>query len=112
MSIIDTTTSNNSNAVTRWHVTDEKPGEIISQKTFDRDVAIESATKIRNEIDQRGRELVLGARFPIELIFQLKMEGKITDDEFVNGALVLNRDKLNKLLNGEYSKLKCIDGQL
>jgi hypothetical protein len=94
-----------------FHENPDRPGEYVIQKTFDRDPIIESCTQIRNEVDQRGRELRLAMRIPPTLFWQWLQDGTLTDEDYTSvngGGIAIKPEKLQQCMR-EYSKLACMD---
>lgn len=80
---------------------------VVIQKTFDRDIAKDHAQQMRNEVVQRG-ELRKAMTVPTPLIFQWIREGKLGEESFVNGKLIVDMPTLRKLW-AEYDGLRCMD---
>jgi hypothetical protein len=94
-----------------FHENPDSPGEYVIQKTFDREPIIERATRIRNEVDQRGKELRLQMTIPAVLYEEWIRNGKLGPDDhswLPNGGLFVNPKKL-AALRQEYSALNCDD---
>lgn len=100
----------NGAGITRWHADKDKPGVIVSETIFDRDVAIERAAIMRNEFDQRGDELRLVMTVPDAMFFEWLKSGKLSDEDFVNvdDGIAIKPQKL-KALTKEFSALACMD---
>jgi len=94
-------------ATTYWHDDPDNPGKVVLQKTFDRDVALDHAQYMRNEVKQTG-ELRKAMSVPAPLIFQWMREGKLGESAFVDGKLVVDMPTLKKLW-AEYDGLRCMD---
>lgn len=94
-----------------FHEDPDRPGQYVIQKTFDREPVIESCTQIRNEVDQRGRELRLAMRIPPVMFFQWIKDGTLGPDDYKHvdgGGIAIEPKKLQQCMR-EYSKLACMD---
>lgn len=90
---------------TSWHEVEDK---FVEQKTFDPTEAIESATKYRNEVIQPKNGMRLAMRIPYVLLHQMRTNGELGDEAFVNGTCVIDQKKLSELMK-KYSKFACMD---
>jgi hypothetical protein len=93
-----------------FHEDPDRPGQYIVQKTFDREPIIESCTRIRNELDQRGNELRLAMRVPPTVFWQWIKDGTLGPDDYKehNGGIAIEPKKLAQCMR-EYSALSCMD---
>ena len=97
-------------AVKTFHEQPDKPGEFIVQTTFDRDPIIESCTRMRNEVDQRSKELRLEMRIPVAMFFEWMKSGKLSEDDtqFMPGGGVAVSPKKLEEMKREFSRLNCV----
>lgn len=89
---------------TFFHETDN--GCVI-EKVFDREPVLDHCQYMRNEVPQTGA-LRKVMSVPTPLIFQWLREGKLGEEAFVDGKLVVDEKTLAKLFN-EYDALRCVD---
>ena len=82
-------------------------GMATVEHEFDREPIIKHATRMRNEVVQTG-SLRKVMTVPIELIHQWIKEGKLGEEAFVNGSVILDKPSLSKLFK-EYDALRCVD---
>ena len=84
-------------------------GSVVVEKEFDREPALEHAARMRNEVQQRG-ELRKVMSVPAALIHRWIAEGKLGEESFVNGSLVIDQAKLEALFNDpDNALLRCVD---
>lgn len=102
----------NTQVFTKKVVNPDSPDELIISKTYDREPVLDFCAKMRNEVNQSGKELRLAAAIPVALFFKLMQEGKIGAPPDDGGMVAMTSDQLNKLLGDEYAHLKCMDGRL
>lgn len=95
-------------AATYFHANpDDKSDQVVIEKCFDAEPAIEHATYMRNEVRQTGR-LRKAMSVPMPLLFQWLREGKLGEESFVNGSIVVDQKRLQSLMT-EYSRFSCLD---
>lgn len=82
-------------------------GTTVIEDVFDREPIIEHAARMRNEVVQRG-SLRKVMTVPVALIHQWIKEGKLGEEAFVNGAVVVDNASLAKLFR-EHDALRCVD---
>jgi uncharacterized protein YhdP len=82
-------------------------GKAVIEHVFDREPIIEHAAKMRNEVRQTG-SLRKVMSVPAPLIHQWIKEGKLGEEAFVNGSVVVDPAALQRLFR-EYDALRCVD---
>ena len=92
---------------TYWHDDPDRPDGGVVEKLFDIEPALEHAKYMRNEVKQTG-ELRKAMSVPYSLLFQWMREGKLGEEAFVDGKIVVDMPTLQKLW-AEYDGLRCMD---
>lgn len=91
---------------TYYHENPDEEGFVL-EKVFDREPVLDHCQYMRNEVKQTG-ELRKVMSVPTPLIFQWMREGKLGEQAFVDGKLVIDKQTMTKLMR-EYSALACVD---
>ena len=82
-------------------------GKAVIENVFDREPILDHAAWMRNEVRQTGglRKVMT---VPVEMIHKWISEGKLGEEAFVNGSVVLDKASLEKLFR-EHDGLRCVD---
>jgi hypothetical protein len=84
-------------------------GKVVLEKEFDRTPVLEHAALMRNQVQQRG-ELRKVMSVPAALIHQWIAQGKLGEQSFVDGSLVIDKAKLEQLFNDpDNALLRTVD---
>lgn len=92
-----------------FHDNPDRPGEYVVEKIFDREPILDECARMRNEVDQRGRELKLEMKIPITLFYQWLRDGTLSPNdclELPNGGMAIDPRKLERLKR-EHNLLRC-----